>query len=37
LTVIAGAAKPAQDFARFIVSPAAQRIIAGHGFAPGQS
>jgi molybdate transport system substrate-binding protein len=36
LTVISGAAKPAEDFARFIVSPAAQKILAGHGFAPGQ-
>lgn len=36
LTVISGAAKPAQDFARFIVSPAAQKILAGYGFAPGQ-
>ena len=36
LTVISGAAKPAEDFARFIVSPAAQTILAGYGFAPGQ-
>jgi molybdenum ABC transporter molybdate-binding protein len=36
LTVISGAAQPAQAFAQFIVSPAGQKILAGYGFAPGQ-
>ncbi len=36
LTVISGAAAPAQDFARFIVSPEGQKILAGYGFASGQ-
>ena len=35
-TVISGAAQPAQAFAQFIVSPAGQKILTGHGFAPGQ-
>ena len=36
LTVIAGASSAAQSFAEFIVSPAGQKILTGHGFAPGQ-
>ena len=34
LTVVAGAAPDAQAFARFVVSPEAQRIVAAHGFSP---
>jgi molybdate transport system substrate-binding protein len=33
LTVMNGAPVAAQDFARFIVSPDAQKIMTGHGFA----
>lgn len=36
LTVITGAAAAAQPFARFVMSPAGQKILAGYGFAPGQ-
>jgi ABC-type molybdate transport system substrate-binding protein len=34
LTVVAGAAPDAQPFARFVVSPEAQRVVAAHGFSP---
>lgn len=37
LTVIAKAPAAAQLFAGFIVSPAGQNILIGHGFAPGQN
>jgi molybdenum ABC transporter molybdate-binding protein len=36
LTVIAGAPAAAQGFAEFILSPDGQKILTGHGFAPGQ-
>lgn len=36
LTVMNGAPAAAQAFARFIVSPDAQKIMTGHGFAPGK-
>jgi molybdenum ABC transporter molybdate-binding protein len=36
LTVIAGASPAAQNFAQFILSAAGQKILTGHGFAPGQ-
>jgi molybdate transport system substrate-binding protein len=36
LTVIAGALPAAERFAQFIISPAAQKILTSHGFAPGQ-
>jgi ABC-type molybdate transport system substrate-binding protein len=36
LTVITGAPEAAERFAQFILSPAGQKILAGHGFAPGQ-
>jgi molybdenum ABC transporter molybdate-binding protein len=36
LTVIAGAPEAAERFAQFILSPAGQKILSGHGFAPGQ-
>ena len=36
LTVMSGAAQPAPALARFIVSPAGQKILAGYGFAPAQ-
>ena len=36
LTVITGASSAAERFAQFIVSPAGQKILIGHGFAPGQ-
>ena len=36
LTVIAGASSAAERFAQFVVSPAGQKILTGHGFAPGQ-
>ncbi len=35
LTVIAHALPAAQDFAQFIMSPAGQKILVDHGFAPG--
>jgi ABC-type molybdate transport system substrate-binding protein len=34
LTVINGAPAAAQDFARFILAPGGQAILAGYGFAP---
>jgi ABC-type molybdate transport system substrate-binding protein len=34
--VITGAPEAAERFAQFILSPAGQKILAGHGFAPGQ-
>jgi molybdate transport system substrate-binding protein len=37
LTVIAGASPAAEQFAQFIVSPAGQKILTSHGFAPGQT
>jgi len=37
LTVIAGAPPAADEFARFIMAAAGQKILIGHGFAPGQS
>jgi molybdate transport system substrate-binding protein len=36
LTVIDGAAAPAQEFAEFILSAAGQKILADYGFAPGE-
>jgi len=36
LTVIAGAIPAAQGLAQFILSPAGQKILVSHGFAPGQ-
>jgi molybdate transport system substrate-binding protein len=36
LTVISGATPAAERFAQFIVSPAGQKILTSHGFAPGQ-
>lgn len=35
LTVLNGAPPRAGEFARFVLSPEGQRILAGHGFAPG--
>jgi molybdate transport system substrate-binding protein len=37
LTVITGAPPAADEFARFILAPAGQKILVGYGFAPGQS
>src|SRR5262249_36546188 len=37
LTVISGAVPAASQFARFVTSPAGQKILAGYGFAPGDS
>ncbi len=37
LTVITGAPPAADEFARFIMAPAGQKILVGYGFAPGQS
>jgi molybdenum ABC transporter molybdate-binding protein len=36
LTVITGASPAAQQFADFIISAAGQKILTGHGFAPGR-
>jgi molybdate transport system substrate-binding protein len=36
LTVMAGASPAAAQFARFVLSPAGQRILTSFGFAPGQ-
>lgn len=36
LTVISGASSAAEGFAQFIVSPAGQKILTSHGFAPGK-
>jgi molybdate transport system substrate-binding protein len=36
LTVISGAAGPAQDFARFVAGLEGRKLLAGYGFAPGQ-
>jgi molybdate transport system substrate-binding protein len=36
LTVISGAPPAADRFAQFVVSPAGQKILTSHGFAPGQ-
>ena len=37
LTVIKGAPAAAEQFSRFILSPAGQNILIGYGFAPGQT
>jgi len=37
LTVIAGAPAAADRFAQFILSPAGQKILTGHGFAPANT
>jgi ABC-type molybdate transport system substrate-binding protein len=37
LTVITGAPPAADEFARFILAPAGQKILVGYGFASGQS
>jgi molybdate transport system substrate-binding protein len=37
LTVITGALSAAEQFAQFVMSPASQQILTGHGFAPGQT
>jgi molybdate transport system substrate-binding protein len=37
LTVITGAQPTADEFARFVMAPAGQKILVGYGFAPGQS
>jgi molybdate transport system substrate-binding protein len=37
LTVITGAPRAADEFSRFILAPAGQKILVGYGFAPGQS
>jgi molybdate transport system substrate-binding protein len=37
LTVITGATSAAERLAQFIMSPAGQKILTGHGFAPGQN
>jgi molybdate transport system substrate-binding protein len=36
LTVIKGSPPSAERFAQFILGPAGQKILTGHGFAPGQ-
>ena len=36
LTVMTNASAAAQQFARFVVSPAGQKILTGYGFAPGR-
>jgi molybdate transport system substrate-binding protein len=37
LTVMTGAPPAANEFARFILAPAGQKILVGYGFAPGQT
>jgi ABC-type molybdate transport system substrate-binding protein len=37
LTVITGASSAAERFAKFTMSAAGQKILASHGFAPGQT
>jgi len=37
LTVIIGAPPAADEFARFILAPAGQKILIGYGYAPGES